>query len=545
MSASEAIAVYQNHPSVIKIRYSCGDTNGSFEFHPVSPSDISKKLKMLNTRKSTGYDNIPAKLLRIAHVELARPISHLINYTMEMNIFPDTLKCADVSPVFKKDDNFNKNNFRPVSVLTGISKLYESVVNDQLFEFFCTLFNDLISAYRKGYSCQSLLLKCVDNWKTALDRKQFVALLFMDLSKAFDCLPHGLIISKLHAYGVSTPACELLFSYLHGRKQRVKISTSRSSWTTLSKGVPQGSILGPLLFNIFMNDLFLFIEKCKLYNYADDNSLDSSSDDLLEALRNLKRDGRNAIDWFTKNGMQANPDKFHFMLLSPSPVDKQVLELCDGTTLISEAAVTVLGVTIDDNLSFNEHISVCCTKAARQLNALARIAKYLDVRSRRTIYNSFIMSNFNYCPLVWHFCGKTNNQKLEKIQERALRILYDDYTSTYDELIDKAGTNTLLINRLRLMALTVFKSIKSLNPPCLNDIFSKKSVPYRMRDSCIIEQPKRRTTTFGLRSFSFAGAKVWNELPTYLKETTDLNDFKSLLDTWNGPDLLNTTFSYL
>ena len=125
----------------------------------------------------------------------------------------------------------------------------------------------------------------------------------MDLPKAFGSLPHGLIISKLHAYGVSTPARELLFSYLHGRKQRVRISTSRSSWTTLSKGVPQGSILGPLLFNIFMNDLFLFIEKCKLYNYADDNSLDSSSDDLLEALRNLNRDGRNSIDWFTKNGM--------------------------------------------------------------------------------------------------------------------------------------------------------------------------------------------------------------------------------------------------
>ena len=233
------------------------------------------------------------------------------------------------------------------------------------------------------------------------------------------------------------------------------------------------------------------------------------------------------------------------MLLSPSPVEKQVLELCDGTTLISEAAVTVLGVTIDDNLNFNEHISVCCTKAARQLNALSRIAKYLDVRSRRTIYNSVIMSNFNYCPLVWHFCGKTNNQKLEKIQERALRILYDDHTSTYDELLEKAGTNTLLINRLRILALTVFKSLNALNPPCLNDIFSKKCVPYRMRDSSIIEQPKHRTTTFGLRSFSYVGAKMWNELPTYLKETTDLNDFKSLLDTWNGPDLIDTTFSYL
>ena len=154
------------------------------------------------------------------------------------------------------------------------------------------------------------------------------------------------------------------------------------------------------------------------------------------------------------------------------------------------------------------------------------------------------MSNFNYCPLVWHFCGKKNNQNIEKIQERALRILYGDYISTYDGLLEKAGTNTLLIIRLRLMALTVFKSLNSLNPPCLNDIFAKKSVPYRMRDSCILEQPKRRTTTFGLISFSHVGAKVWNELPTYLKETSDLNDCKSLLDTWNGPDLIDTTFSY-
>ena len=257
------------------------------------------------------------------------------------------------------------------------------------------------------------LMKCADNWKTALDRKQFVALLFMDLSKAFDCLPHGLIISKLHAYGVSTPACELLFSYLHGRKQQVKISTSRCSWTTLSKGVPQGSILGPLLFNLFMNDLILFIEKCKWYNYADDNSLDSSSDDLLEALSVMVE---MLLTGSRKNGMQANPDKFHFMLLSPSPVDKQVLELCDGTTLISEAAVTVLGVIIDDNLSFNEHISVCCTKAARQLNALARIAKYLDVRSRRTIYN---IKHSHYKT----FCADKGNRSLPASALNSLRAI--------------------------------------------------------------------------------------------------------------------------
>ena len=171
----------------------------------------------------------------------------------------------------------------------------------------------------------------------------------MDLSKAFDCLPHSLVIAKLRAYGLELPACKLLFSYLRGRKQRVKISNSRSSWAVLTKGVPQGSILGPLFFNIFVNDLFLFIEKCQLYNYADDNSLDSSSENLTEVLFNLSR---NVIEWFANNGMQANPDKFHFMLFSPMPTAQQVLQIRDDTSLMSEAEVKVLGVTIDHKLCF-------------------------------------------------------------------------------------------------------------------------------------------------------------------------------------------------
>ena len=275
-TTEEAILAHDDHPGVIKIRDAYGENAHSFNFEMVSHDCISKKLRMINVRKATGYDNIPAKLLRLAQNELTYPI------TISISTFPDQLKCAELSPLYKKEDNLNKKNFRPVSILTGISELYESVVNDQLLEFFSRLFNDLIGAFRNGYSCQSLLVKCIDNWKSALDKQQYIGALFMDLSKAFDCLPHGLIIAKLHAYGLELPACNLLFSYLHGRKQRVKISNSRSSWTVLTKGVPQGSILGPLLFNIFMNHLFFFIEKCHLYNYADDNSLDSSSENLTD-----------------------------------------------------------------------------------------------------------------------------------------------------------------------------------------------------------------------------------------------------------------------
>ena len=212
---------------------------------------------------------------------------------------------------------------------------------------------------------------------------------------------------------------------------------------------------------------------------------------------------------------------------------------------MSETEVTVLGVTIDDRLCFSQHISSCCKKAARQLNVLARISRHLNINSRRAVYNSFIMSNFNYCPLVWHFCRQVNNQKLEQIQERALRILFADYNSSYPELLKKAGTTTLLIQRLRLIALAVFKSLHGLNPPCLNDMFTPKYVPYQLRDSILLEQSRCRTTTYGLRSMSYIGAKLWNDLPNDFKATTDFTDFKRMLQTWTGPDLDDPFRSYV
>ena len=171
------------------------------------------------------------------------------------------MKLAEVSPSYKKADNLVKGNYRPVSVLTTLSKLYESAMNDQLFKHFVSIFNKLLSAFRKGHSCQTLLVKCIEDWKSALDQNKHIGVLFTDLSKAFDCLPHSLLLAKLRAYGLDISACNLIASYLSNRKQRIKIGNARSEWISLSKGVPQGSILGPLLFNVFINDMYLFINK--------------------------------------------------------------------------------------------------------------------------------------------------------------------------------------------------------------------------------------------------------------------------------------------
>ena len=369
----------------------------------------------------------------------------------------------------------------------------------------------------------------------------------MDLSKAFDCLPHGLLISKLHAYGLSIPACDLIASYLSDRYQRVKLADSRSDWKLLTKGVPQGSILGPLFFNVFMNDLFYFIEQCLLYNYADDNSLKKSAYTIEQVLRGLSNDISITITWFGDNGMQANPTKFQFQVYSSNDIGPISITIDENTTLQSEQAVKVLGVTIDSKLRFTEHVSNCCKKAARQLNALARISRHLNPLSKKIIYNSFVLSNFNYCPLVWHFCGKVNNGKLEKIQERALRILYKDYESSYEELISEAGTTNLLTSRIKKICLEVLKSLHGTTPPCVSNMFQPKEQNYSLRNKIPIIQPRRNTTTNGLRTISYIGAKLWNELPINVENPDDLSvhAFKVFLDIYQWPDFLTSAYPYV
>ena len=162
-------------------------------------------------------------------------------------------------------------------------------------------------------------------------------------------------------------------------------------------------------------------------------------------------------------------------------------------------------------IEFIERISLCCTKAVRQLNAFARISKFLNPNSRRTIQHSFMASNFSYCPLVWHFCCKTNHAKLEKIQERSLRVMCNDYTSSYEDLVRNTGLSTLLLNRLKCMLLETFKSTRCLNAECLHGIFKTHVVLYDLRTTNLV-QPKRQSTTYGLRSFSYLRSRLWYEL---------------------------------
>ena len=314
-------------------------------------------------------------------------------------------------------------NYRPVSVLNVFSKVLERFILDRLTSYFKSILSEFRSAFRKQYSCQHVLLRMIETWRNCLDRNKIVGATLMDLSKAFNCLPHDLLVAKLEAYGLDTKTLKHMLSYLSGRKKCVKIRNSFSLLKLILSDIPQGSI--PILFNIFMNDIF-FLLGSDLHTFADDNNVIAVAETIQDRMNSLEVKTSNAIEWMKYNDMTAtaNQNKFKAIVLNKTDHNTAGIRLeFSGKTILSSNEIDLLGVTIDTN----SHITKICRKASRQLNAWKRLGFYIPLDTHKILANSFIISNFNYCPLVWYFSRAKQLQKIEKIQERILRFLHDDY----------------------------------------------------------------------------------------------------------------------
>ena len=525
---TKCISHFKDHPSVVSINSKM--KKHAFTLKHTDIDTVQGVIKNLDLTKATGSDQIPPKLLKPIAPFLCHHVKDIFNQCVDLSEFPKQAKNADVVPLYKKGDNLMMKNYRPVSILPCLSKILERTMLLQLNLFLDQILDPRVSAYRTGYSCQYALLRLIEDYKRALDDKKQVASTLMDLSKAFDCLSHPLIVAKLYSYGLSVKGCCLIWSYLTNRSQRVKLAGFRSEPLDLIKGVPQGSVLGPVLFNVFINDLFATLDHSLLTNYADDNTITVIQDSRNSLIRTLTSESERAISWFECNMMEANPSKFQLLFMkSKNKVTFQI----GGNRVDSEDCVTLLGVILDKNLSFNEQISQLCRKAASQLAVLQRLSKHLDYKARMAIFRCFILSHFGYCNLVWHFCGVSNTAKLERLQYRALKFVHQDWNSSYEDLLERSQLPTLELARTRSILLEVYKAVKHISPSFMWNLFTPKESRYNLRNKnqlCI----NHSRTKGGMNSLSIYGAKLWNQLPDNFKNC-ELQDFKAKLASWYPP----------
>ena len=299
-------------------------------------------------------------------------------------------------------------------------------------------------------------------------------------------------------------------------------------------GVPQGSIVGPILFNCFFNDFYYFIKNANVHNFADDNTLTTFAQNIGTLISILESESKIDIDWFETNKMIVNPGKFQSIIIDKK---KQVhtKEIGDKVTEASPS-VKLLGVLVDDKLNFNLHITNSCRSAANQLNALIRIKQFLSFEAKKVLVNSYFYSNFNYCPLVWMFSSAKSLNKIESRQKRALCYLYSDYESQYDTLSAKSGKVTMKASRLRSLCVEIYKSINLINPSFMNEIFRVRVTNRMVRGQYRpnLDIPKFNRVSFGNKSIKPFGPKIWNSLPPHIKSCENLETFKRVIKKWDG-----------
>ena len=365
-------------------------TEQTFSFEHVTRDEIHREIVNLDHTKASQDNDIPTKIIKANSDIICEVIYNDYNYNLVDNgIFPDFLKTANVTPVFKKGSRTDKKNYRPVSILPNLSKIYERLIYKQLSKFSNNIMSKFQCGFRKGFNAQDCLIVMIEKWKRMLDKGGTCGALLTDLS----------LLAKLHAYGITYKSLKILSSYLTNRKQRVRIGNLYSSWYDILAGVPQGSILGPLLFNIFLSYLFSFFDDVDIANYADDNTPYICKLDSDIIAKNLEKVSAQLLIWFTNNRMKANPEKYHFLLTGKNELTLEI----DQCQIKSSKEEKLLGITIDNKLSFDAHVNNICNKVSQKINALTRIANYINPAQRRLVMKAFIISQFGYCPLVWMF----------------------------------------------------------------------------------------------------------------------------------------------
>ena len=367
------------------------DTN--LELDPIMSKKVDTLIKQINTSKSSGMKDLKTSLIKDALLGLTEQMTHIINTSIETSTFPKLLKEATVVPIPKAGDPREVNNYRPISLLPIPGKLIEKVIHmqiDQFLEDQGTL-ADTQYGFRKNRSTTHAISELTDDINNNLNNGKKTAAIFIDFKKAFDCVQHDILINKLRDIGFNESALSWTADYLQERKQRVKVNGSLSDFETVKQGVPQGSILGPLLYIIYANDIQATVKKCKITLYADDTVIYSSSKSAKKALAKVQKDVDNLIEWCDRNAIFINPKKTKYMIFSnrrvhPEKYNNWAGIKIGGEDILLTTSYTYLGVTLDDQLKYDLHIKKTINQISAKVLQLKKIRQFITTKAALLIY---------------------------------------------------------------------------------------------------------------------------------------------------------------
>ena len=422
---------------------------------PVTISEILEATKLLQDKKTPDHNGISTNFLKKIIFNIAKPLHHIFLLSFEKGIVPSQLKIAKVIPIFKTGDRCNMDNYRPISLLSSISKILEKIVANRLTNFLnsCNILSDWQFGFRSQHSTVHPMVQFTNFLSTALNEKKHSLAIFCDLKKAFDCCDHTILLSKLNKYGIR--GSELLWfkSYLSNRKQFVTIDNFNSLLTDVLLGVPQGSILGPLLFLIYINDLPLASKLFALL-FADDTTLLASASSVESLCTFVNIEFKKICDFFRSNKLMLHPDKTKMLFFSTSSKGEGVNIFCNNNndllldpSLIKQIslvnstdeipAVKFLGIFIDSNLSFKYHTSIIRKKLSKALYTLRMAKNILSSKNLKLIYYSTFHCHLIYAIQIWSCCPSANINELFKLQKNAVRILSNAKYNAHTEPLFK------------------------------------------------------------------------------------------------------------